>query len=465
MSEGATAKLPERIHIIGVAGRHMSAIARVLKAWGHDVRGSDQRSTPLTQELEALGVRIYTGHKPEQVGNAQLVVFTSAARQDNVEMVEAHQRGIEVIKRDEMVARMMQGRFGVAVAGAHGKTTTSSLMAHMLVEAGLDPMYLIGGIVRSLGVNAAPGSGRYIVVEADEYDRAFLAYHPDVAVVTNIDPDHLDVFGTIEEMQRCFAEFMGNVPESGHIVACTDSPRVAQTVAAGGFAARDIRTYGLDAGASWRAHSITQTPEGQQFEVECGGTGFGAFTIALPGRHNVSNALAGIVAGNAIGLETPVIRRALATFRGAVRRFEYVDDVAGVMVMDDYSHHPTEIRAMVETALVRFPDRRLVVLFQPNTFSRNKYLHDEWRRCFEGVDTLYVSDTYAARETPEAGRTSEQLIDIIETPRAVYAGATEEAAAAVAEVLRPGDVFFTVGSGDIDRANAIVIERLRSRGA
>ena len=246
--------VPDRVHLVGIGGAHMSGIAQILHAWDHVVSGSDQKTSPMTEKLRALGMRVYEGHAAEHVGDAQLVVFTSAAHSDNPEIEEAKRRGIPVIKRDEMVARLMEGRYSVAVAGTHGKTTTSGLIAHMLVEAKLDPTYLIGGEVRSLGTNAAPGNGKYIVVEADEYDRAFLSYSPDVAVITNIEPDHLDIYGTVEELTSAFAQFISQVPADGHVIACADSERVRELVDAGARTqAGDVQTYALDAPAQWSA--------------------------------------------------------------------------------------------------------------------------------------------------------------------------------------------------------------------
>jgi UDP-N-acetylmuramate--alanine ligase len=442
----------------------MSAIAQILHAWGHSVSGSDQRANAMTEKLAALGIPVAMGHTAENVGDAQLVVITSAAQGDNAEIVEARRRGIPVIKRAEMVARLMEGRYSIAVAGTHGKTTTSGLIAHMLVEAKLDPTYLIGGEVRSLGSNAASGEGQYIVVEADEYDRAFLSYTPDVAVVTNIEPDHLDIYGTVEEMAAAFAQFMASAPIDGHVIACADSPRVRQTVAAGGIEARDVQTYGLDGPADWRASAVTQHESGQSFNVGRDGRPFGTFTIGLPGRHNVNNALAGIAAGSTIGIETAVIQAALASYRGAQRRFEYVGEAAGVTVMDDYAHHPTEVRVgTIAAARERFPGRRIVLLFQPHTFTRTAYLLDEWKTCFEGADALYITHTYAARETEDAGLSGADLAAAVISPQAVYIDAFEEAAERIATELRAGDVFFTVGAGDVDDVGRMVLERLRRR--
>jgi UDP-N-acetylmuramate--alanine ligase len=462
---GHTPDIPERVHLVGIGGAHMSAIAQILHAWGHRVTGSDQRASAMTARLAALGVGVSIGHGAEHVGDAQLVAITSAAHEDNPEIAEAHRRAIPVIKRAEMVARLMRGRYSIAVAGTHGKTTTSGLIAHMLLEAGLEPTYLIGGEVRSLGTNAAPGEGNYIVVEADEYDRAFLSYTPDVAVILNIEPDHLDIYGTVEELERAFGQFAASVPPDGHVIACADSPRVRELVAAGAAVeARDVQTYALDREADWTATEPRPAERGQAFEVSTRGRGFGSFTTQLPGRHNVSNALAGIAAANTIGIGADTMRSALATYRGARRRFELVGEAGGVTVMDDYAHHPTEVRATVRAARELFGERRLVVLFQPHTFTRTAYLLDDWRTCFDGIDVLYIAETYAAREQRDAGLSGADLAAAVTAPHATYAGPLDVAARAVARALRAGDVFFTIGAGDVDTVGPEVIELLR-RGA
>jgi len=458
--------VPGRVHLVGVGGAHMSAIAQILHAWGHQVSGSDQKASAMTEKLAALGVDVRIGHDAANVGDAELLVYTSAVHDDNPELAEARRRGIPAIKRAQMVARLMRGRYSIAVAGTHGKTTTSGLIAHMLVEAQLDPTYLIGGEVRSLGTNAAPGAGRYIVVEADEYDRAFLEYEPDVAVVTNIEPDHMDIYGTEEELVGAFRRFMAAAPADGHVIAGADSPRLREAVAAGGFRARDVQTYSVESGGAptWRAAGIAPGEAGQSFSVSHGGAEFGVFTISLAGTHNVSNALAGIAAGATIGIETEVIRAALASYRGAGRRFEYVGEAAGATVMDDYAHHPTEVRVgTIEAARQRFPGRRLVVLFQPHTYTRTAYLLDEWKTCFAGADRLFITHTYAAREEPGAGMSGEDLARAITSPPATYVDSFEQAADAIAAELRAGDVFFTVGAGDVDQVGPMVLERLRRR--
>jgi len=456
-----TAGIPERVHLVGVGGMHLSGIARILVAWRHKVSGSDMRLSPMTEALAALGVTVLEGHEAEHVGDAQLVVTTSAAKDDNQELAEARRRGIPVLKRAEFIARLMAGRYAVCVAGTHGKTTTTGLVASMLVRAGRAPTYLVGGEVRDLETNAAPGEGREIVVEADEFDRAFLEYSPDLAIVTNVEPDHLDIYGSFEALTEAFAQFMTQVKAAGVLIACSDSAQVRELLERAAIRAR-VETYALDRPADWTADEIAPTPlGGQSFAVHHRGEEIGRFEIALPGRHNIANALAGIAAGHALGLPIDVIRDAVGSYGGARRRFESVGEAAGVTVMDDYAHHPTEVEATVAAARERFAGRRLIAVFQPHTYSRTQYLLDAFRTCFRGLDELLVLSTYAAREPAEAGLDAQALADAIESPRARYVASFEEAAQAALALLQPGDVFFTIGAGDVDAVGPLVLEGLR----
>ena len=458
-------EIPERVHLVGVGGIHVSGIARILAAWGHRVSGSDLRPSPLTDALAAMGVTVLEGHKAEHLGDAQLVVTTSAAADENPELVAARQRGIPVLNRAEFIARLMQDKFAVCVAGTHGKTTTTGLIASLLVRAGRSPTYLVGGEVRDLGTNAAPGDGDEIVVEADEFDRAFLEYSPDLAIVTNIEPDHLDIYGSFEELEAAFAQFMAQVKPEGRLIACADSPSVQELLEAAALTA-DVETYALDEPADWTATEIEALPDGRQtFLVRHRGEEFGRFETGLPGRYNIANALAGIAAGHALGLAVELLREAVAAYGGARRRFETVGEAGGVTVMDEYAHHPTEVAAMVSAARERFPARRLVAVFQPHTYSRTRYLLNEFRTCFQGLDELLVLATYAAREPESAGMDAQALAEQIETPRARYVATFEEAAQAALGMLAPGDVFFTIGAGDVDAVGPLVLSGLQERAA
>ena len=465
-------QIPQRVHLVGIGGIHMSAIAHILLTWGHTVSGSDLRPSPLTERLAAEGASVVEGHRAENVGDVALVVTTSAARDDNPEIAEARRRGLPVIKRAEMVARLMEGRYAVAVAGTHGKTTTSALIAFILKQAGLSPTYLIGGEVADLGGNAAAGSGRHIVVEADEFDAAFLSYHPQLAVVTNVEPDHLDIYGSAERLTEAFGRFLGQVPSDGRIIAGADNPTVRRLLGLEGsppaatVVARYVESYALDRPALWTTEALEPQPDGSySFRALRQGRAHGFFHTGVPGRHNVANALAAIAAAHALDVPLETVREAVAAFRGVHRRFELVGEASGVTVMDDYAHHPTEVRATLATARQRFGGRRLVCLFQPHTYSRTRYLLEGFRTCFEGLDELLIADTYAARETPEAGMDGRQLAEAIERPHARFVPSFEEAAETAAALLRPGDVFFTIGAGDVDQVGPMVLERLRSRKA
>jgi len=463
-----TGPIPHAVHLVGAGGMHMSAIGRILLARGHAVSGSDLRRSGLTDALAALGARIVIGpHDAANVGDAGLVVTTSAATADNPELEEARRRGVPLIKRADMVARLMDGKVGVAVAGCHGKSTTSGLVAFILKETGRDPTYLIGAEVAALGGNAAAGAGEHVVVEADEYDRAFLSYHPRFALVTNVEADHLDYYKTWAAVKEAFAGFVVNVEPGGTLVLCAANAEA--------FALRDhapagveVVTYGLASdptsarasAADWQADEIEVEGLSQRFTVYYRGKRLGRFTIALPIRHNVLNALGAIALCGAMGLSPDEIRGALSRYTGVRRRFERVGEAAGVLVIDDYAHHPTEIADTAAAARLHFPGRRTVAVFQPHTYARTRYLLDGFRNCFHDFDRLFILETYAAREAIADGMTGAQLAGEIAAPKPGYAATFEEAANLITAELRPGDVFFTVGAGDVDTVGPMVLERL-----
>jgi UDP-N-acetylmuramate--alanine ligase len=461
-----TAKgIPRRVHLVGIGGIHMSAIAHVLLAWGHQVSGSDLRLSPLTEHLQSQGATVYEGHAASHLGDAELVVYTAAARPDNPELTEAKRRGLPLLQRAEMIARLLEGRQAIAVAGSHGKTTTTALIALMLQEAGCDPTFLVGGEMIDLGTNARAGGGEHIVVEADEFAGAFLHYHPQVAVVTNIEPDHLDFYGSFQRLTDAFRQFMSQVAADGFLIACADDPTVRHILdhpqAEPPIQARIIR-YGLKKNGEFFPENLS--PKGicgYAFLLKYGEESYSAFETHLAGGHQVSNALAAIVVAHVLGLPKPAVREALARFRGVQRRFQFVGQAADITIMDDYAHHPTEISATIAAARERFPDHRLVCLFQPHTYSRTRYLLDGFRTCFQGVDQLLIAETYAAREEPSAGMSAQELVEAIDSPPARYAGGLEEAPSKVVETLRPGDVFFTIGAGDIDQVGPKVLEALK----
>ena len=461
-----TDAIPQRVHLVGIGGAHMSAIGRILLSWGHEVSGSDLRATSVTETMEALGAGVTIGpHKAENVGDAGLVVTTSAAIGNNPELEEARSRGIPILKRADMVARLMEGKTSIGVAGCHGKSTTSGLIASILAGAGRDPTYLIGAEVPGLGTNAAAGTGEHVVVEADEYDRAFLSYHLDVAVVTNVEADHLDYYGTWEAVQEAFRQFASQVKPGGTLILCADN---AEALSLRDYASPGVTvvTYALDARADWKtARDITEIADGQGFKAYRNGKAFAGFITPLAGRHMVQNALGAIAACATLGLAPDEIRPAIAAYGGVKRRFERVGEANGILVMDDYAHHPSEIAALLPAARARFPGRRIVAMFQPHTYARSRYLLDGFKQCFKGFDKLFILETYAAREAIADGMTGAQLAAELHDPAPEYAETFEQGANMVAASLQPGDVFFTVGAGDVDAIGPMVLERLRAAGA
>lgn len=453
--------LPNSVHLIGIGGMHMSAIGQLLLERGVRVTGSDLRPSKFTRDLEARGARVFEGHAAENVGDAELVVTTAAASDDNPEIAEAQRRGIPVILRAEMVGRLIADKRVIAVAGAHGKTTTSSLIAFVLREAGRDPMYLLGGESIDLGGHAAWGDGDLCVVEADEYKRAFHEYTPEVAVITNVEPDHLDYYGTAEAYHEAFVEFARKVKPGGVLLTCWDDAGARAVAEAVEDAGIREESYGIEGTRFWQATDIETGPDGVSFTLRRGGTPMGTLRFGIPGDHFVRNATAAAAACLDLGIEFDAIREAIGRFRGARRRFERVGEAGGVLVMDDYAHHPTEVRATIRAARTRFAGRRLIGVYQPHTYSRISYLWDEWTRCWQGLDELVVLETYAAREKPLPGRGAKDLAEAIEEPRATYAANFNEAARKAVELAKPGDVIFTIGAGDVTEVGPMIVELLQ----
>jgi UDP-N-acetylmuramate--alanine ligase len=448
------------VHLVGIGGIHMSAIGQLLLERGARVSGSDLRPSDLTRRLEELGARVFVGHEAANVGpDVALVVTTAAAGEDNLELAEARRRGIPVILRAEMVARLMEGKRVVAVAGSAGKTTTASMVAFILARAGLEPMYLLGGESIDLGGHAAWGAGDLCVVEADEYRRAFLEYRPALAVITNVQPDHLDYFGSAEAYHEAFLAFARRVVPGGTLVACADdtgSAEVARQVE--GVC---VETYGIESQATWTAASLRLSEREARFAVRRENDHRGELTVHVPGRYFVLNALAATAACLDLGVPFETVRACLDEFRGAHRRFELIGEARGVTVMDDYAHHPAKVRALIEAARARFPGRQLVGVYQPHTYTRIAYLWDDWLTCFRGLDDLVVLETYAAREEPRPGFTAADLARAIEDPEASYAADFDDAAQQAVALARPGAVIFTIGAGDVDEVAPRVLERLR----
>ncbi len=443
------------IHFVGIGGIGMSGIAEVLLSLGENFRvtGSDLKHSQITQRLESMGAIISAGHRAENIATADVVVTSSAIRDDNPEVIAARQKQIPVIPRAEMLAELMRlYRNGIAIAGTHGKTTTTSMIAHLMTNTGFDPSVVVGGRVASLGSNARHGRGEYIIVEADESDGSLLLLTPTIAVLTNIDADHLDHFTEgIEQIKKCFVAFANSVPFYGTIVLCLDDQNVQaiiplltrRTISYGSAAQADVAALRIHLDASF----------GSEFIVRAFGEDMGNIKLGVPGLHNIQNALAAVAVGLDLGIKFEDIARVLAEFRGAERRFQIKGEKNGVLVIDDYGHHPTEIKATL--AVARTSGRRVVTLFQPHRYTRTRDLKDEFARSFYGADFLLITDIYAASEDPIEGMTSRALAEQVERfghRHVEYVGGLASAAARLKEVVLPGDLVLTLGAGNVYKA-------------
>ena len=458
------------MHFVGIGGIGMSGIAELLANLGYAVSGSDTARSEITDRLASqLGVVVHTGHDAAHVGDADVVVVTSAARPTNPEVVEAHRRRIPVIQRAEMLAELMRLRFSIAVAGAHGKTTTTSMIALVLERAGLDPTAVIGGRLSAFGSNARLGRGEYMVVEADESDRSFLSLSPAIAVITNIDYEHMESYGSFAELQQAFADFANKVPFYGSVVACADDERLAPVLVG---LKRRVVTYGLEnADADIVGTDVALGSFGGRCTVhrhrEGGAVRLGELLLPVPGRHNLQNALAAVAVAEELGVDFAKVASALAEFQGAERRFQRYGEPGGVVVVDDYGHHPTEIAAVLAAAKSAL-GRRLIVAFQPHRYSRTQQLMGEFGSALRDADEIVLTDIYAASEEPIPGVTVETLADAIR----VGAGKPvrlvkrlEDVVPVVLELARSGDAVITLGAGSIGTLPPRLVEALQRRGA
>jgi UDP-N-acetylmuramate--alanine ligase len=446
----------------------MSGIAELLANLGYEVTGSDAKASPVTIRLrEHCGVTVYEGHAAQHVGDADVVVVSSAVRPSNPEVVEARQRGIPVIPRAEMLGELMRLRFSIAVAGAHGKTTTTSMIAVVLEHAGVDPTAVIGGRLSAFGSNAKLGRGQYMVAEADESDRSFLMLSPSIAVITNVDREHLENYGSFEDLQEAFVSFASRVPFYGAVVACADDPvlaallpRVTRRVVSYGLTTPDATFIGTDVslGAFGGRATVRQHQHGAFVEL-------GTLELAVPGRHNLQNALAAVAVADELGIDFRTAAEALRDFQGAERRFERHGQVAGVTVVDDYGHHPTEIAAVLSAARTMF-EGRLVVVFQPHRYSRTAQLFDAFGPALQQADDIILTDIYAAGEDPLPGVSIESLAAAIQdssqrSTRIVHR--LDDVAGEVARTARAGDVVLTLGAGSVGTLPARLLDALKHR--
>ena len=475
MAQGKAAAVlgkTRRVHFIGIGGIGMSGIAELLANLGYVVSGSDAKRSSVTDRLESLGVTVAAGHAAGNVGDADVVVYSSAVRPDNPEVVEARARRIPVIARAEMLAELMRLRFGVAVAGAHGKTSTTSMIALVLERAGLDPTAVIGGRLSAFGSNARLGRGDYMVAEADESDRSFLKLSPSIAVITNIDREHMDAYGSFADLQQAFVDFANKVPFYGAVVACADD---AELCAVMPKFQRRVITYGLSSGQSIiAAADVHLEGYGSRCLVQrherrggAGTTTLGELSLSVPGRHSVQNALAAVAVGLELDVPFAKIAAALAEFRGAERRFEHRGVVNGITVIDDYGHHPTEIAAVLAAARAAKPPR-IVVAFQPHRYTRTRDLMTEFGVALAAADEVVLTDIYAASEDPIPGVTIDALAAAVNKARATpvhVVPALAEMPARVADLARPGDVVITLGAGSISSLAGHLVSELQKRGA
>jgi UDP-N-acetylmuramate--alanine ligase len=451
------------VHFVGVGGIGMSGLAEILRSLDFDVSGSDLKGSDVTKRLESLGVRVDVGHRADNVRDADVVVISSAVRADNPEVLEARVRQIPVIARAEMLAELMRVKHGVAIAGSHGKTTTTSLVATVLRAAGLDPTVVVGGKVNALGSNARLGQGDLLVAEADESDGSFLRLTPTLAVVTNIDPEHLDHYGTFEKLQEAFVSFVERIPFYGLGVLCLDHPTVQSLLPR--LHRRHV-TYGLSAQADYRAMHVAFEGLSTRFDVYRRHERLGEFVVRMPGAHNVLNTLAAIAVADELEVPLDVVQGALASFGGVQRRFTIVGESSdGITLVDDYGHHPAEIEATLDAAR-RAYERRVVVVFQPHRYSRTQSLMKEFARAFNRADVVLLTEIYAAGEDPIPGISGASLAEQVRAHGhhdVSFVPTRAAATDALEKVVKPGDLVICLGAGDINKCARELLDRLAAR--
>ncbi|MEZ5345118.1 MAG: UDP-N-acetylmuramate--L-alanine ligase [Pyrinomonadaceae bacterium] len=456
----------KNIHFIGIGGIGMSGIAEVLCNLGFVVTGSDLNKSKNTNRLETLfGIKVFEGHAAENVGDAQVVVYSSAVKEDNPEVMAAKERKIPIIPRAEMLAELMTLKpYSVAVSGSHGKTSTTSMVATVLGHAGVDPTTVVGGVVETLGSNAKLGSSEWFVTEADESDRSFLMLYPTIAVVTNIDREHMESYKGMEDVTQCFTDFANKVPFYGAAIICLDDPNVQSIVP---HIKRRIVTYGFSKQADISAHDISLTADfGTSFTVLKGDKALGGIVMPVPGKHNVYNALAAIAVALELEIPFDMIAEAFTTFKNANRRFQFKGEVNDIKVVDDYGHHPTEILATLAAAKNSASGRRIVVVFQPHRYSRTNDLMEDFATSFNNADVVYLLDIYPASEKPIEGITAEVLTGKIKDfghKSVSYIGGVDTAAREVVKFLQPNDLVITLGAGSITNLSDEILRLLKEQ--
>ncbi|GMU85576.1 MAG: UDP-N-acetylmuramate--L-alanine ligase [Ignavibacteriales bacterium] len=450
-----------KIHFVGIGGIGMSGMAEILLNQGFIISGSDRALTEITQRLASLGMKIYEGHHTENVEEVDVLVYSSAVTEDNPEVAEARRRKIPVIKRAEMLAECMRMKYGIGIAGTHGKTTTTSMTGIVLTEGGIDPTIIVGGKLSGLGgTNARLGNGEYIVVEADEFDRTFLRLTPTIAAITTLEKEHLDTYKDLEDIKAAFIEFANKVPFYGFVVLCLDEPALQEIIPQ---INKKVYTYGLTAQADLRAVNLVHSANKSEFTVKFLGKDLGRIELKIPGVHNVKNSLVAVCIALELGIPFETIKKALEKFTGVYRRFEVKYD-AEIMIVDDYAHHPTETSATLSGVRSGW-DRRLVAVFQPHLYSRTRDFYEEFGRSFLNSDVFICTDVYPAREVPIEGVTGELIADAARKfghKNVIYLQDKNQVPALLKEITQPGDIVVTMGAGDIWKFGESFINLLKA---
>jgi len=448
------------IHFVGIGGSGMSGIAEVLINLGYKVSGSDLKQTEITQRLVSLGGKIFIGHKPEQIGNAHVVVTSSAVLPDNPEVVQAKKLKIPVIPRAEMLAELMRLKYAVTIAGSHGKTVTTSLVSMILAEGGLDPTVVIGGRLKNIGSSAKLGKGEFIVAEADESDGSFLKLTPTIALVTNIDDDHLDHYKTLDNIKSAFTQFVNKVPFYGSIILCGEDENIKSIIPQ---ITRKYYTYGIGKNYDFYAENIVHEEMDTEFDICFTGKNLGRLRIHLPGVHNVVNSLGAAAVGIELGIELEKIRKAFLDFTGVSRRLEVKARKKDIVFIDDYGHHPTEIRVTLETIKSIWPERRLLVVFQPHRYTRTRDLARKFGSSFNSVSRVWLTDIYSAGEKPIPGISSSLILESFPADKRETVTLSSDRNAIIKEViksLRPRDVLVTLGAGDVYKIGEEILKKI-----
>jgi UDP-N-acetylmuramate--alanine ligase len=437
-------KNKKKIHFIGIGGAGMSGLADILVNMGHRVSGSDREETATTTYLKSRGIEVFKGHAKENIKNVDLVVYSSAVPKENPEMMLAADKNIPVIRRAEMLGQLMQKKQGIAIAGTHGKTTTTSMTGQLLIDAGLDPTVVVGGKMQNLQTNARLGNGQYFVAEADEYDRSFLALHPLISVITSLEEDHLDIYIGLDDLKETFLKFSNQTSFDGLSILCADH---ANVVALKSKINTSTITYGLSDLADVRAQNIRFEKGKTFFDLYVHGHKKISISLQLPGNHNISNALAAITIGLELDISLEKIADSLANFKGVQRRFEFKGEIDGILFYDDYAHHPSEVEATIKAAKAGWANR-LVVVFQPHLFSRTRDFYKEFAAALSLADKTILAEIYPAREKPMAGITSAMIASEI-SGDVEYVADNEKLTGQIVASLKPGDLVLTMGAGDI----------------